>query len=103
MEKKKISVEHVSEVAEAVTYLQQIVDSLKKGRVRIEHGDRSIDLEPADEVKVAVKAKQKDDKASIGFEISWRAAKVEEVAEAPHDEEDAALRISSDTAQAVAG
>jgi len=102
MEKKQISVEHVSEVAEAVTYLQQIVDSLKKGRVRIEHGDRSIDLEPSDEVKVAVKAKQKSDKASISFKISWRAAAVEEQAVAPEKEEDTSLRISSDAPKAVA-
>jgi amphi-Trp domain-containing protein len=58
-------------VEEAVAYFEAVVDSLKKGSLRIRQGDCEVVLAPQPRVDVKVKAASKGGDESVQFEISW--------------------------------
>jgi amphi-Trp domain-containing protein len=72
MRKKEAKVKAAMELPKAISYLDDLVASLKAGRVTIADGVQDLSLVPEEAVKVEVKASQKADKESISLEISWR-------------------------------
>ncbi len=71
MEKNEIRVEAMMERDRAVSYLQDLVNSLKSGEISIQHGEESLNFTPDPSVKVSVKGKKKEDKESLSFKLSW--------------------------------
>jgi len=72
MRKKEAKVKAAMELAKAITYLDDLVASLKAGKIAVGDGETSLSLAPEEAVKVEVKATQKVDKESISIELSWR-------------------------------
>ncbi|MGD2108619.1 MAG: amphi-Trp domain-containing protein [Phycisphaerae bacterium] len=72
MRKREAKVKAVMELPKAISYLDDLVASLKAGRVTIENGAQDLSLTPDEAVKVEVKATQKPEKESISVELSWR-------------------------------
>ncbi len=88
LEFSEVEVESEMDLAQAVSYLEEIVAGLKSGRLSIENEGEGIVLSPQRTVKVAVEAKQKKDKEAVSIKIAWH---VPTPAKAPVP----ALRISS--------
>lgn len=72
MEKKEAKVKTTMDLAQAISYLSDIVASLKAGTVSVSNGEHAMTLVPPRTVKVELEAVQKDDRESISMEISWR-------------------------------
>lgn len=68
---REIRVESTLEVGQAVAYLQDIVNSLKAGHIKVEHGGNKLEMSPPGSVNVQLKAKRKETKDSISLKISW--------------------------------
>ena len=89
MEKEEIRAESLMSNEQAVAYLEDIVGSLKAGKIHLEHGENAITLNPPDTVLIQLKAKRKADKESISLKIGWRR-------QVAPDDAQADIRISSD-------
>ncbi len=90
METNEIRVKKEMERGQAIEYLQAVINSMRQGRVTIEHADETLALTPPAGVTVQVKARRKRDKESVSVKLSW---------EVPGETEEAAasdLRISAD-------
>ncbi len=72
MRKREAKVKSTMELPKAISYLDDLVASLKAGRVTIADGVQDLSLVPEEAVKVEVKASQKAEKESISIELSWR-------------------------------
>ena len=97
MEKNKVSFRQSMETADAVKMLQDLVKSVKAGKIVVEQGDAFVSMDPAEKVDVEIEAKQKKGKGELSIELSWR--------EASPAEEEASLKISAtepETAEAAA-
>lgn len=71
MEKQKISVKMHLPYEEAVSYLEDLLKSLKAGTVVVESGGDHVTMKPAGNVAVEIEAKVKKDKQKFGLEIEW--------------------------------
>jgi amphi-Trp domain-containing protein len=78
------------ELGKGVDYLQAVIDSLRAGKVCVEHGEESLSLTPPGNVTVSVKARRREEKESISIKLAWRTVTEEE---APEPE----LKISAET------
>lgn len=76
MSKKEAKVKAVMELPKAVSYIADIVESLKAGQVSITNGAESLTLEPPQSIKLEFAAAQKADRESISLKISWRKEEV---------------------------
>jgi amphi-Trp domain-containing protein len=56
----------------AVDYLQAVVNSLRQGKLLVQHADDTITLAPVADVAFQVKARQKGNKESVSLKISWQ-------------------------------
>ena len=92
MEKNEIQVEALMERARAVSYLQDLVNSLKSGEIGIQHGEQALSFSPEASVKVSVKGKKKEGKESLSFKLSWTRTP-------PLEETGADLKIGGGAAQ----
>jgi amphi-Trp domain-containing protein len=72
MHKKEAKVKAAMELSKAISYLDDLVASLKAGRVTVANGEQDLSLTPDEAVKLEVKATQKTDKESIAIKLSWR-------------------------------
>ncbi|MCA9243737.1 MAG: amphi-Trp domain-containing protein [Phycisphaerales bacterium] len=92
MASDELRVRSAMDPVRAAQYLQAIVNGLRSGQLRVEHGDEEITLAPHGELRVSVKARRKREKESVSVKMSWEA-----VAEETHEEEapenDGELRI----------
>lgn len=77
----KIKVKMEGKLDQIVNYLDDIVNSLKQGKVVVQQGEEFVSLEPAENVFFEVEAKQKKGKEKISFELEWSKIQVEEVQE----------------------
>lgn len=81
MKDSEIKLKNELDRARAVSYLQDIVNSLKEGRVCVEKAEQSLSLSVPPSVSVEIKARQKEHKESISLKMSWsRHAETEEAA-----------------------
>jgi amphi-Trp domain-containing protein len=74
MEKKKVALEQTKEFKAAISYLEDLVASFKKGTIVVEQGENSVILTPAPFVNIEIEAKQKGDKEKFSMELSWNTA-----------------------------
>lgn len=81
MAKKEIEFKGTLEQKQLVTYLEDLIKSIKAGTVVVQHGAEHIALSPQDAMELEVEAKQKDDKEKLSIKLSWR--KTVAAAEAP--------------------
>ncbi|MDR1660252.1 MAG: amphi-Trp domain-containing protein [Desulfovibrio sp.] len=71
MEKKKISTELRMEYSAAVSYLENLLEAFRAGRIEVRKRENRIILAPSSEINVEIEAKQKPEKESFSIGISW--------------------------------
>ena len=86
----RLKIKALTSIENAVSYLEDIISSLKAGKVVLEKGGESMTLSPKKNVSFQVKATEKNDKEKLSVEISWR--KSDDVAR----DEETAFKISSE-------
>ncbi len=91
--RKDLKVEGAVELPHVVAYLEQLVQALKAGTVRVRQGDEEIVLGPRGVVGFALAASEKGQRQNLSLELTWRKVR------AP--DEDLELRI--DAAPAAPG
>ena len=69
---KKIKVEGVMSLNQAVSYLEDVITSLKEGSIRVEAGEEAMTLTPQDLVDFEMGLAQKKGKEKFELEISWK-------------------------------
>jgi amphi-Trp domain-containing protein len=69
--KRKVKHKANLEFQTALDYLQQIVDTARDGNFVVETDGNSVNLTPGDAVDLEIKAKEKDGRQSLSFELSW--------------------------------
>ena len=69
--KDGLSVKEWTSLDQAVRFLEDLVSSLKTGKVTLTHAGRTLALEPAREVALKTSVKRKEDKVSLGIKLTW--------------------------------
>lgn len=70
-DKKKIKAKGVVPTAEAIEYLQRLLSLAQQGSVAVVSGDRGLELEIPQFVKLEVEVKEKDGKQELSMELAW--------------------------------
>ena len=68
----KIGYKRMVDINEAVSYLEALAQSLRDGRILVQHGEKALELTPPTVVGLEIEAKQKKDKTKFGFELAWK-------------------------------
>lgn len=69
--KAKIQYRNQMHIDDAIAYFEAIVEGLKKKKVEVTKEDKSIVLEPQEQLIVEVKASTKPERSKISFKMSW--------------------------------
>ena len=72
MSKRETKHETVADLARAVSYLEDVIKSLRSGSISVGNGSEKLVLKPQDQLKVKVEATQKPNKESISLRLSWQ-------------------------------
>jgi amphi-Trp domain-containing protein len=72
MAKNNVQFARIASPEEIAEYLTSLAIGLKRGEVSLESGDRSLHLSPASDLKLELKAGQKERKGRIEIEIGWK-------------------------------
>ncbi len=72
MKENKISHQQHMKRDDLVGYLENLVASLKAGKIVIERNGQFVSLTPPGTVNLELQAKTKKDKGELSIEISWR-------------------------------
>jgi amphi-Trp domain-containing protein len=72
MAKNNVQFARIASPEEIAEYLTSLAVGLKRGEVSLESSDRSLHLSPASDVKLELKAGQKERKGRIEIEIGWK-------------------------------
>ena len=72
MAKNSVQFARIASPEEIAEYLTSLAVGLKRGEVSLESGDRSLHLSPASDIKLELKAGQKEHKGRIVLEIGWK-------------------------------
>jgi amphi-Trp domain-containing protein len=70
----KLKVRHEAENLQfqmALDYLQQVLETARDGNFLVESDGKSVNLVPANAVDLKIKAKEKDGRQSLAFELAW--------------------------------
>ncbi|GAB6097035.1 hypothetical protein JCM14469_32890 [Desulfatiferula olefinivorans] len=87
MSKQSVSIEKKLGLGEAITYLEDLVTSLKVGKIEVVENEEKVILCPPAVLNLEVEAKIKKDKHKFAMELSWKDRTPDA---APEDEEAAA-------------
>ena len=68
----KIGYKRMVDINEAVSYLEALAQSLRDGRIVVQHGEKALELTPPTVVGLEIEAKQKKEKTKFGFELAWK-------------------------------
>ncbi|GAB6060997.1 amphi-Trp domain-containing protein [Desulfonatronum parangueonense] len=71
MSKDEVKFEGVMERSQVVTYLEDLIASLKKGQICVRQDDQFVTLCPSRTMEVEVKASSKKDKEKFELEFKW--------------------------------
>ncbi|MCU0600859.1 MAG: amphi-Trp domain-containing protein [Desulfobacterales bacterium] len=93
MKESKISHNQHMKREDLVSYLENLIASIKTGKIVIERNGRFVSLTPPNSVNLELQAKTKKDKGELSIEISWR-QELEEPVKAP-------LNISSNEPEII--
>lgn len=88
MSKKEVSLKGSMDVKSVITYMEDLVASMKAGTVVVQRGDEHVTLKPMSPVEVEIEAEQKKGKETLLIELAWRT-------ELPSQGESVKLIISS--------
>lgn len=88
MSKKEVKLKGIMDPEQIVSYLEDLVGSLKQGKICVQQGEQFVTLNPDQAINLEVKASVKKGKEKFVMELSWRK---EETAE-----DDQEMRISPD-------
>ena len=69
--KAKIQYRNQMHIDDAIAYFEAIVAGLKKNKLEVSKEDKSIVLEPQEQLIVEVKASTKPERSKISFKMSW--------------------------------
>ena len=69
--KAKIQYRNQMHIDDAIAYFEAIVAGLKKNKVEVSKEDKSIVLEPQEQLIVEVKASTKPERSKVSFKMSW--------------------------------
>jgi len=72
MAKNSVQFARIASPEEIAEYLTSLAVGLKRGEISLESGERSLHLAPGSEVKLELKAGQKERKGRIELEIGWK-------------------------------
>src|SRR5262245_666111 len=72
MAKNSVQFARIASPEEIAEYLTSLAVGLKRGEVSLESGERSLHLSPASDVKLELRAGQKERKGRIEIEIGWK-------------------------------
>ena len=72
MAKNSVQFARIASPEEIAEYLTSLAVGLKRGEVSLESGDRSLHMSPASDVKLELKATQKEHKGRVEIEIGWK-------------------------------
>lgn len=72
MAKNNLQFARIASPEEIAEYLTSLAVGLKRGEVSLESGERSLHLSPASDVKLELRATQKERKGRIEIEIGWK-------------------------------
>ncbi len=71
-EKREVSIKAIMEIKQFTSYLQDLMASLKEGKVCVQQGNEFVFLTPGELIEVEVEATQKKDKEKFSLELSWK-------------------------------
>lgn len=72
MSSNKIKVEGMMSLEQAVSYLEDVVSSLKSGAFQVQANEETMTLTPQDVVNFEMSLSQKKDKEKFKLEIGWK-------------------------------
>ncbi len=72
MGKNQIELKLTADVNTVISALEDIVRSMKDGKVCIESGGRFVTLNPSDVIDMEIEASQKKGKEKIAIELEWK-------------------------------
>ena len=72
MSSKNISFKSFIDLAQAVTYLEDLASSLRDGRVYVRQADEYVELVPTDGIEIQLDASEKKGKQKLTLELTWR-------------------------------
>ena len=72
MGSRKLKVQGMMELSQAVAYLEDVLQSLKEGAIRVESGNEVMSLNPGGIVDFEMQLSQKKEKEKFSLEISWK-------------------------------
>ncbi len=90
MSKQEISQKSGMSLDQAVGYIENVIDGIRRGVLTIEAGDKSVTIHPSRNVDFEIEAARKKDKESVTIELTWR---LEE--KTKHRDEAPPLRITA--------
>lgn len=71
----KVEIEGAMDLSQAITYLEDVLASLKDGLIKVEAGNDIVVLRPAAAVDFEMSASQKKDKEKFSLKLSWKQSK----------------------------
>lgn len=71
----KVEIEGAMDLSQAISYLEDVLNSLKEGVIRVETGDEMVMLRPSQAVDFEMSASQKKDKEKFSLKLSWKKTK----------------------------
>ncbi|KMY66719.1 hypothetical protein AAU61_16625 [Desulfocarbo indianensis] len=71
----KVEIEGAMGLNQAISYLEDVLNSLKGGTIRVEAGTDIVVLRPSQAVDFSMSASQKKDKEKFSLKISWKQPK----------------------------
>lgn len=71
----KVEIEGAMDLNQAISYLEDVLNSMKEGVIRVETGDEMVMLRPSQAVDFEMSASQKKDKEKFSFKLSWKKPK----------------------------
>jgi amphi-Trp domain-containing protein len=72
MGKDKFEFARIASPEEIAEYLSSLAVGLKRGEISLESSERTLRLSPATELKLHIKAGQKEHKGKLEVEIGWK-------------------------------
>jgi len=78
MGKKELCVSESMSLENVISYLEDLVNTLKNGKICVQRGEELLSLTPASVIDFELEGTVKKDKEKIKLELSWKHEKKEE-------------------------
>lgn len=72
MSKQKVKAKGTVEMEEVISYLEELLNSMKSGRVTLERGGDQIALTTGSAAELEIEAEQEEGKQELSFELKWK-------------------------------